>query len=112
MTRPEFMQALRNVKGWQLWDSDEMIRQIMPVPDGLSDHRCSDFLTCPITAVVDHIYGGVKPGDHTPAADWLIFAAELGLSKDLAWDIANASDNRPGHDQELRQELMLACGLA
>jgi hypothetical protein len=55
---------------------------------------------CPISAL-------------TMSDTWAAFlvASTIGLARDLAIDIVNASDENPGYDSQLRDRLLKACGI-
>ena len=65
--------------------------------------RCA--CRCPITYLANK-----ENGSEYDVGEWEAAAAELGLEDD--YRIVDAADKIPGHDPQLRQQLLLACGVA
>lgn len=90
---------------WFLYDA-ELIKVKMELirartEPGSSAHQC------PICWLASH--KGVNP--HNRYIDWNGVRRELGLERWDAESIAKASDKTDGYDPEIREELLLACGL-
>jgi hypothetical protein len=89
MTEQEFLEHLRRTpRDWRLVRSAKGIRL-----GEVGDH-------CPLTAVCGNTNLDVRT-----------CAYLLRLPGRLAWRIADAADNTPVHDRELRAKLLDACGL-
>jgi hypothetical protein len=98
MTIPEFLERLRQVKGLT-WEIDDQ--------NTLRATGETSFTYCPITAVMLDTSGqGWLEGQYLHCAE------ELQLSRYAADQIVGAADDWAGHDATVREDLLIAVGLA
>lgn len=97
MTKKEFLAAIEELtSSWQVFDLEGLIYS--------ESWRC-------IFTELERARQTKYPPDEIPMTEWKRAAASLGITPEDAEALRKAADNEPGHDPELRRELLRATHL-